>query len=105
MFLLFLQADVTVDLNEASQLSRTHFVVILLRRAVGTLNTVHRHAPGPQHALYLSKDRVFLFEANVAEHVETDYIIKGSIPKGQPRELGCEGQVVAITAGGLRALG
>ena len=65
---------------------------------------MHRDTAGTQHALYFSKDRVFLFRNNMAEHVETYHVVEAVIGKGQPRELGREGIVVTVAVGGQGAL-
>ena len=103
MFLFLLEPDVTVNLDEAAQLFRIHFVVALLRRVIGALDAVQRDAAGTQHALYFGEHRIFLFRFDVAQHVETDDVIEAGVSERQTGEFGAEGCVVTIAPRGQRA--
>ena len=98
MFLLFFQSNVAIDFDEFTKLVGRHLFITLLRRAISALDTVHRDAVRPQHALYLSQHLIFLFETDVAKHVEAYDVIKTRVGERQARKLGSEGRVVPITA-------
>ena len=104
MFLFFLETDMAINFDKATQLFRIHFVVTLLRRMVGTLDAVQSHAAGPQHALNFGEDRIFLLRFDVAQHVETDYVVEAGIGERQTGELRAESCVITVAPGGQRAL-
>src|SRR5678816_657064 len=91
VFLFFFETDMAINFNKATQLFRVHFVVTLLHRMIGTLYAVKSHAAGPQHALNFGEDGIFLLRLNVAQHVETDYVIEAGIGERQAGEVAAEG--------------
>src|SRR6185503_2751954 len=96
MLLFFFQANMAIDVDKVTQFCSRHFVIALLRRAIGALDSMHRYTAGPQHAFYFCQHRVFFVSFDMAHYIEADDVVEARISEWQTGEARTKSRIVSI---------